>query len=49
MEAVGLTLEMVVVLGVLALTVFLFVSEIVRVETIPLPLAIISRSAVAAV
>ena len=32
MEAVGLTLEMVVVLGVLALTVFLFVSEIVRVD-----------------
>ena len=32
MEALGLTLEMVVVLGVLGLTVFLFVSEIVRVD-----------------
>lgn len=32
MEALGLTLEMVVVLGVLALTIFLFVSEIVRVD-----------------
>ena len=32
MEAFGLTLEMVVVLGVLALSVFLFVSEIVRVD-----------------
>ena len=32
MEALGLTLEMSVVLGVLALTVILFVSEIVRVD-----------------
>lgn len=32
MEAFGLTLEMVVVLCVLGLTVFLFVSEIVRVD-----------------
>ena len=32
MEALGLTLEMMVVLGVLGLTVFLFVSEIVRVD-----------------
>ena len=32
MEALGLTLEMVVVLSVLGLTVFLFVSEIVRVD-----------------
>ena len=32
MEAYGLTFEMSVVLGVLALTVFLFVSEIVRVD-----------------
>ena len=32
MEALGLTTEMVVVLGILALTVFLFVSEIVRVD-----------------
>jgi di/tricarboxylate transporter len=32
MEALGLTFEMVVVLGILALTVFLFVSEIVRVD-----------------
>ncbi len=32
MEALGLTLEMIVVLGVLALTVILFVSEIVRVD-----------------
>ena len=32
MEALGLTLEMTVVLGILALTVFLFVSEIVRVD-----------------
>ena len=32
MEALGLTMEMAVVLGVLALTVFFFVSEIVRVD-----------------
>lgn len=32
LEALGLTLEMAVVLGVLAFTVFLFVSEIVRVD-----------------
>ena len=32
MESLGLTLEMTIVLGVLALTVFLFVSEIVRVD-----------------
>ena len=32
MEAFGLTLEMAVVLGILAFTVFLFVSEIVRVD-----------------
>ncbi|MEM7506964.1 MAG: SLC13 family permease [Pseudomonadota bacterium] len=32
MEALGLTFEMVMVLGVLALTMFLFVSEIVRVD-----------------
>ena len=32
MEALGLTLEMTVVLGVLGLTIFLFVSEIVRVD-----------------
>ena len=32
MEALGLTFEMAVVLGILALTVFLFVSEIVRVD-----------------
>lgn len=32
MDALGLTFEMVVVLGVLGLTIFLFVSEIVRVD-----------------
>ncbi|MDD9876250.1 MAG: SLC13 family permease [Magnetovibrio sp.] len=32
MEALGLTLEMTIVLGVLGLTIFLFVSEIVRVD-----------------
>ena len=32
MESLGLTFEMIVVLGILALTIFLFVSEIVRVD-----------------
>ena len=39
MEALGLTFEMVVVLGVLALTVALFVSEIVRDQRTEMDLA----------